>query len=69
MQGLRQPLSIARGSATGNDPLYHSITSARTAAAGENSGSFRPKGMWSVDLLSGPRFYSLGVLFDERIEI
>ena len=28
------------------------------AAAAGNSGSPRPKGMWSVDLLFGPRFYS-----------
>jgi hypothetical protein len=44
----------------GDDPWRHLATDARTAAAGKNSGSSRPKGMWSVDLLFGPRFYSWG---------
>ena len=28
-----------------------------------------PMEWWSVDLLFGSRFYSVGVLFDERTEI
>ncbi len=41
-------------------PRFQRLSLARMAAAGGDVGPHRPKGMWSVDLLFGPRFYSWG---------